>query len=261
VAVSAARSISFTPNHAGQTFPGGSFVYTQTLTNTGNVTEGNGTVSSIAFGNANNQAGWTSVLYYDANNNGTLDATDPQISGNLNTVAGLAGGLAPGQSITVFVKVIAPSGALAGAVNATTITATTTNGSYSTTAPSPAVAIDSTTVIAANLNLNKAQALDAGCTGPTGGTSYSAAGVSAKPGQCVLYQITVINAGAGNATAVVVSDATPSFTTLSTAPATTVGSIAGGAPAVGGTGTINANVGTLTPGQSAILTFGVRINP
>jgi trimeric autotransporter adhesin len=261
VAVSAARSISLTPNHAGQTSAGGSYVYTHTLTNTGNVTEGNGTVSSIALSTANNQAGWTSVLYYDANNNGTLDGTDPQISGNLNTVAGLAGGLAPGQSITVFVKVIAPSGALAGAVNATTITATTTNGSYSTTVPSPAVAVDSTTVIAANLNLNKAQALDASCTGPTGGTSYSATGVSAKPGQCVLYQITVINAGVANATAVVVSDATPSFTTLSSAPATTVGSIAAGAPAVGGTGTINANVGTLTPGQSAVVTFGVRINP
>jgi len=65
-----------TPNHAGQTYAGGSFVYTQTLTNTGNVTEGNGTVSSIALSTANNQAGWTSVLYYDANNNGTLDGTD-----------------------------------------------------------------------------------------------------------------------------------------------------------------------------------------
>ena len=261
VAVSAARSISLTPNHAGQTTPGGSYVYTQTLTNTGNVTDGNGTVSSIALSTANNQAGWTSTLYYDANNNGTLDATDPQIGGNLNTVAGLAGGLAAGQSITVFVKVIAPSGALAGAVDATTVTVTTTNGTYGTTAPAPAVATDSTTVIAANLNLTKAQALDAACTGPTGGTSYSATGVSAKPGQCVLYQITVTNAGVANATSVVVSDATPTFTTLNSAPATTVGSIAAGAPAVGGTGTINANVGTLTPGQSAVVTFGVKINP
>jgi len=261
VTVSAARSISLTPNHAGQTYAGGSYVYTHTLTNTGNVTEGNGTVSSIALGMANNQAGWTSNLYYDANGDSTLDPTDPQITGSLNTVPGLASGLAPGQSITVFVKVIAPSGALAGAVNATTITATTTNGSYGTTAPAPAVATDSTTVIAANLTLNKAQALDAGCAGPTGGTSYGAAGVSAKPGQCVLYQITVTNAGVANATAVVVSDATPSFTTLSSAPATTVGSIAAGAPAVGATGTISANVGTLTPGQSAVVTFGVRINP
>jgi len=89
---------------------------------------------------------------------------------------------------------------------------------------------------------------------------YAATTISAKPAQCVDYQITVTNSGSSNATAVVVSDATPTFTTLSTAPATTVGSIAGGAPAVGGTGSFSANVGTLTPGQSAVITFGVAVN-
>src|SRR5205823_208487 len=178
VTVNAVRSISVTPNQAGQTYPGGSYVYTQTLINTGNVTEGNGSVSSIAFNAANNQGGWIATLYYDGNNNGTLDATDPQITGNLNTVSGLAGGLAPGQSITVFVKVIAPSGAVVGAVDTTTVTVTTTNGSDVTAAPAAAVATDSTTVIAGNLTLSKAQALDAACTGPTGGTTYAHAGES-----------------------------------------------------------------------------------
>ena len=261
VTVSAVRSISITPNGAGQTYPGGSFVYSHTLTNNGNVLEGNGTASTIAAATANNQAGFTSALYYDANNNGVLDATDPIITGNLNAVAGLSAGLAPGQSITVFDKVIAPSGAVAGAVNATTITLTTTNGSYTTTVPAPAVATDSTTVIAGNLTLNKAQAVDATCTGATGATVYTPANLSAKPGQCVLYQISVTNVGSANATAVVVSDATPAYTTLSSAPATTVGTIAAGAPAVGGVGTVSANVGTLTPGQAAVLTFGVRITP
>ena len=79
--------------------------------------------------------------------------------------------------------------------------------------------------------------------------------------QCVLYQITVSNVGSSNATSVVVSDATPTYTTLNSAAATTVGSIGAGSPAVGGTGTVTANVGTLTPGQSALVTFGVKINP
>jgi trimeric autotransporter adhesin len=260
VTVNSVRSITFTPNHTGQVAPGGSYVYTQTLTNTGNVTEGNGTLSSIAFTSANNQSGWTSSLYYDADNGSTLDATDPQITGNLNTVAGLSAGLAPGQSITIFVKVVAPSGAVTGAVDTTTNTATTTNGTYTSTVPAPAVAIDTTTVISGNLTLIKAQALDTACSGPTGGTTYVTTTVSAKPGQCVDYQITVTNSGSTNATTVVVSDSTPTYTTLSTAAATTVGTIAGGAPAVGGTGTINANVGTLTPGQAAVVTFGVKIN-
>jgi hypothetical protein len=40
---------------------------------------------------------------------------------------------------------------------------------------------------------------------------------------------------------------------------TTVGTITN--PANGGAGTIVATVGTLAPGQSAVITFGVQINP
>ncbi len=260
VTVNAARSIVMGQPGTGQTYPGGSFVYTHTLTNEGNVVEGNGTVSSIAITSANNQAGWTSALYYDANANGVLDATDPLITGNLNTVAGLAAGLAAGQSITVFDRVIAPSGATPGAVNTTTITTTTTNGSYTSAAPAPSVIADNTTVIAGNLTLSKAQAISTTCAAATGATVYTPANLSARPNECVLYQITVTNVGAANATSVVVSDATPSFTTLSNAAAVTVGTI-GSTPAIGAAGTVSANVGTLTPGQSAVLTFGVRITP
>ena len=260
VTVNAVRSITVTANQSGQTSPGGSYVYTQTLTNTGNVTEGNGTGSTVALTSANNQSGWTSQIYYDADGGSTLDTNDPQVTGNLNSITGLTAGLAPGQSITLFVKVIAPSGATVGATNATTVTATTTNVGYATTVPAAVTITDTTTVIAGNLTLTKLQALDAACAGPTGGTVYVSTSVSAKPSQCVLYQITVTNVGASNATAVVVSDATPTFTTLSSAAATTVGTIAAGGPAIGGTGTVTANVGTLTAGQAAVLTFGVQVN-
>ena len=261
VTVSAVRALSITPNGAGQTYPGGSYVYSHTLTNNGNVTEGAGTLSTVTPLAANNQAGWTSTLYYDSNNNGVLDAADLLISGTLNAV--LAGntvpGLAPGQSITVFDKVIAPSGAIPGAVNATTITVTTVNGaSYTTTAPAATVATDSTTVIAGNLTLNKAQSLDTACAGPTGSTVYTTGNLSAKPGECVLYSITVTNVGSADATTVVVSDVTPTYTTLKTLAATSVGTVTG--PAVGATGAISATIGTLTSSQSAVVTFGVKID-
>ncbi|MDB5890008.1 MAG: hypothetical protein JWP47_839 [Polaromonas sp.] len=257
VTVNAARSVVITNAGTGQTYPGGSFVYSHTLKNEGNVTEGSGTPSTIALSSVNNQSGWTSALYYDANNNGVLDPADPAFTGNLNTLAGLSGGLAPGASITVFNRVIAPSGAIPGAVNVTTITVTTSGG----TAPPPVATItDTTTVIAGNLTLSKAQSLSTACAGPTGGTVYTLGNLSAKPNECVLYQLTVTNVGSGDATNVVVSDATPSFTTLSTAPAVTVGTITA-PPAVGSAGTITATVGTLTPGQSAVVTFGVRITP
>jgi uncharacterized repeat protein (TIGR01451 family) len=261
VTVNAARSVAFTPNNTGQTYPAGAVVYNHTLTNTGNVVEGNGTVSTITLSAANAQAGWTSVLYYDANNNGVLDATDPVIpAAGLQGV--LAAGLAPGQSITVFDKVTAPSGAVIGVVDTTTLTATTSNGTYTAGAPANGVATDATTIIAGNVSLVKAQGLDPTCSGtPTGGYVLTNLGAGAVPGACIDYQITVQNLGSANATAVTVSDATPAFTTLSTAPAVTLGTITAPIPAVGSAGTVTATVGTLTPGQSAVLTFGVKIQP
>jgi uncharacterized repeat protein (TIGR01451 family) len=261
VTVNAVRAISLTPNGSGQTYPGGSYVYSHTLTNTGNVTEGSGALSStMTLAVANAQAGWTSALYYDANNNGVLDATDPLIASTLDAAGVRPAGLAPGAAITVFNKVIAPSGATPGAVDTTTITVTTNVGSYvGTTAPAVATATDSTTVIAGNLTLVKMQALDANCDGAVdAGQAFGQGNLAAKPGGCVLYQVTVTNVGSANATSVVISDSTPSYTTLNSLAATTVGSVTG--PAVLAAGTVTATIGTLAPGQSAVVTFGVKVD-
>jgi len=125
--------------------------------------------------------------------------------------------------------------------------------------PAVATVTDSTTVIVGNVTLVKAQGLDLTCSGtPTGGYSTATISTGAVPGVCIDYQITVTNIGSANATSVIVSDATPAFTVLSTtAPATTVGTVT--APASGASGTVVATVGTLTAGQSAVLTFGVKI--
>lgn len=259
VTVNAVRSLTYTPNGTGQVFPGGSVVYSHTLTNTGNVVEGSGSATStITLPAVNTQTGWTSTQYYDANNNGALDATDPAITASgLQGV--LAAGLAPGQSITIFDKVIAPSGVAVGVVNTTTMTVTAANGTtYTSTAPAATVATDSTTVIAGNVTLVKTQGLDAICTGtPSGGYSTTTITTGAVPGACVDYKITVQNVGAANATGVTVSDATPAYTVLSTLPATSNGTVTG--PAVGAVGSVTATIGTLTPGQSAVVTFGVKI--
>ena len=261
VTVNAVRSLTFTPSNTGQVYSGGSVVYSHVLTNTGNVVEGNGSVSTITLPQTNSQTGFTSTLYYDANGNGTLDASDPVIpAAGLQSV--LAAGLAAGQSVTIFDKVTAPSGASPGVVNATSITVTTSNGTYTTSVPAPAAASDSTTVIAGNVTLTKMQGLDAGCTGtPAAGYSTTTIAAGAVPGACIDYQITVQNAGSANATGVTVSDSTPAFTILSTLPATTLGTITPPTPAVGAAGTITATIGTLTPGQSAVVTFGVKIQP
>lgn len=260
VIVNAVRSLSITPVGTGQTYPGGSYVYTHALTNNGNVVEG-GSASTISTALTNSGSGWTSTLYYDSNNNGVLDAGDALVGSTLS----LGSGLAKGASITLFNKVIAPSGAVAGTVNTTIITVNTANVTYTTTAPAAATTTDSTTVIAGNLSLVKEQALDANCDGIPD-AAYSQANLNAGPGQCVMYRITVTNVGAADASNVVVSDATPAYTTVNTAAVTSSGVVSG--PAVGASGTITARIGTgatatvggtLASSQSATITFGVKI--
>jgi uncharacterized repeat protein (TIGR01451 family) len=235
--------------------------YTHVIKNTGNVVEGNGTVSTIALAAANNTAGWNSVLYYDAAGTGTYAATDPAISGNLNTTTGLAAGLAPGQSITIFDKVSVPAGSSDGVIDVTTLTVTTSQGTYTATAPAVLTNTDTTTVVAGNVTLVKTQVLDAACAGAT--TGFSTAQVSALPGACVTYQITVQNIGSTNATNVTVSDATPAYTTLAAKPVPALTPAITGvtptAPAAGSAGTVGVVIPTLTPGQSEVLTFGVQI--
>lgn len=242
VTVNTIHSVTLTPNGSNQVFPGGSVVYTHLLTNAGNVSEA---ITFTAPITSDTLAGWSSVLYQDTNGNGSLDAADQAVS-TATTFT-----LNPGQSVTLFVKVIAPSGAATGAIDTTTPRA-----GYNSTF---ATAQDQTTVIAGELRLLKEQTLDATCSGVAGAFGQSNITAGAVPGACVIYRITATNAGTSNITSVVVSDATPAFTVYRNNPAasTTVGTIT--APANGIAGTIQATVGTLTPGQQAVIIFAVKI--
>jgi uncharacterized repeat protein (TIGR01451 family) len=243
VTVNTIHNVTLTPNGSNQIFPGGSVVYTHILTNNGNVAE---PITFTAPITSDSQAGWSSVLFQDTNANGTLDPADLAVS-TATTFT-----LNPGQSVTMFVKVTAPAGAAIGAVDTTTARA-----GYNATF---ATAQDQTTVIAGQLRLLKEQALDANCDG-VADTAFGQANITAGavPGSCVIYRITATNAGTANITIVVVSDATPAFTLFTTTPpaSTTVGTIT--APANGTAGTISATVGTLTPSQSAVIIFAVKI--
>lgn len=266
VNVSAARSVVLAPNQSGQVFAGGSVVYTHTVINNGNVTEGDGSASTVTLATTNNTSGFSSVVYWDRNNDGVLDASDPVITSLTSLVGGTNGastgaGLDAGEQARVFVKVFAPSGVTAGSANTTTLTLTTAGVVSGIAAPSAVSITDNSTVIAGNLRLGKTQALDAACDG-TADTAYSTANIAnALPGSCLRYQITATNLGTSNVLSVVISDATPPNTTYTaTVPAaTTVGTLS--VPLNNTAGTIQATVGTLTPGQSSVLSFGVRIAP
>ena len=261
VTVNAIRNVVLTPNNAGQAFPGNFVVYTHTITNNGNTTE----TISFPAGTflTDSAAAWSSVLYLDALTGtvGALDVADPSISSATTFT------LAPGASRTLFAKVTAPLTATAGQTDTTTITAAYNAGASTTSAT------DITTVIAGVLTLAKEQALDATCDG-TPDTAYTNGAITARPGQCVRYRITATNNGTANVTNVVVSDSTPANTVYNTGAlcpasgaavaATTAGTIAT-TPAAGANCSaavsISATVGTLTPSQNAVITFGVEVNP
>jgi uncharacterized repeat protein (TIGR01451 family) len=227
------------------------------------VLEGDGSVSGIALALANNLPGWSSVVYFDANGNGIIDSNENPVS-NLSFVSGGATGLAPGESVRLLVKVIAPAGSPAGAIDTSTLTATTANGSYSTTAPAVATVTDSSTVVAGDIQLFKEQALDANLDGNPD-TAYSVADITtgAVPGKAIRYRITVKNAGAAPATSVTVYDTTPAYTTYTSQNPAAVTGVAGATittPANGAAGALQFIIGTLNPGEQAIVTFGVRID-
>ncbi len=271
VIVNTLRSLSLSPNNSGQVFPGGSVVYSHTITNNGNVAEGVTTglvtLSNVLSGAT---AGWSAIVYWDMNNDGVLDAADPIVSDLAQMVGGSGGastaaGLDIAESARIFVKMLAPASAPIGAVNIDTVTFTTSGAINSVAAPAAVSATDTTTVIAGQVRLVKEQALDANCDGtPETAYAQSSIGAGAIPGACIRYRVTATNEGTANVTNLVVSDATPASTTYHTgggsAPAvTSLGSVT--APAVGISGTVQATITTLAPAQAAVITFGVRIDP
>ena len=260
VVVNTVRSVALVPNNIGQVFPGGSVVYTHTITNEGNVAE-----TAVALALADTLSpGFTSIVYIDSNNNNVIDAGDVVVNNG-----GVLPTLAPNASLQLLVKVTANSGVGVGTVDLTTLTATTTGQINGVNAPPVVFATDSTTAISGNIVLVKEQALDATCDG-TADTAFSTANITtgAIPGACIRYRITATNNGNANVTGLVISDNTPASTKYSIAPlgvgaAATVPAILPAnltAPGSGSAGTISATVGTLTPSASAVLTFGVKID-
>ena len=246
--------VTLTPNNAQQTFPGGTVTYIHTISNTGNVSE----VVSYATAcltDSRSAQGWTSAAYLDNNGNGTLEiGTDPLITCGTTTDT-----LAPGQTKTVFVRAFAPGSATsADPANVTTLTATY-NGATTTTAT------DSTTVTDGVLLSKDQRTINCDGTSPSAYTQAAIpAGPLTAPNRCIGYRVTATNTTATTVTLVVINDLVPANTKmeyLCGAPAVAPGAIAGSTPPTGATGTVTANVGTLTSLQSAVLTFCVRIDP
>lgn len=270
VTIATARSITLTPNSSGQAVPGGSVTYAHLLSNTGNSAEG-GTCSTLTFSGGNSLSGWSSVVYYDKNNDGTLDSSDPVVNSLAEIAAGglytdgtavTAQTLPVGKSLRLFVKVFAPASAIAGQTDTRTLTATVSNSSCTSTAPTAQTVTDVTNVNTALVRLEKTQAIDANCDG-TADNAFGAAQIEAKPGQCVVYRVVATNQGTQQVTALKINDSTPSYTTFNGPTVATLCSPNGSAdsaPSIGANGAVACGEYTLAAGASVTLQFRVKIN-
>ena len=242
--------VSLEPDLRGQIAPGGSIVYTHTLKPWG--TSVLSATDNLSV--ANDRTGFTTTLYYDANNDGQLDASDPIIQ-NLSIVnASILSSKAP---IRIFNKVENTAYNTVGVVNTSIISLKNSAGTVLDTAT------DITTITSAPVRLSKLQAKDNNCDGVADGAYTSnvlpITRNSDGAGQCVLYQLTVKNLGASAIGRFNFYDYTPEAMVMSKAPSCTtceVGSLT--APALGQSGAIKGSVAAIKSNESHSLEFGVK---
>ncbi|MBF7687389.1 beta strand repeat-containing protein [Acinetobacter rathckeae] len=260
VVVETVRTVSLQNDRSGQIAPGGTVVYKHTLTNNSNIVE---STKNLPFTLTNDQSsnGWVTSIFVDTNGNGIADS-DELVTGS--DFSDKKATLAIGESVNLLIKVQAPTNATAGTANAVTFTITPTdvNGQSAKSVTNT----DLTTVTSGQVRLVKEQASVDCSTGQVSSGSYSQNSISAKPGTCVKYRITAYNEGNANVTNVVVSDSTPTYTTLKVingvSPLATNATLTSSTTALtdGSTGTISAEKTPLVPNSNASLEFVIKVN-
>ena len=222
VVVDQVRSLKLTQDRSGQVAVGGSIIYTHTLTNYGNVTEGLDATTKLEFNlSAASAKGEIVTVYVDTNNDGAIDPVTELWTGtNLDALlkatqgAGTtakADGLSPKESVTVFVKVEAPKTAAIGDSYTSTVTVVPNDATKFDKTNSIFAITDLTTVIEEGLvTLVKSQAVSSDCV--TVPAVFGESETKAKPGECVYYRIVATNQSKSDANNVTIYDAVPTYT-------------------------------------------------
>jgi len=229
---------SFVPNNTQSALPGGFVVYAHLFTA--------GSAGQVTFTTTNlstpGLAGWTQLLYRDANCNGQLDPTDPVLNAPVNVTAG--------QVVCLLVRESIPLNAPFNGQDVVTVRA-----DFAYTGANPA--LNSSHVVADTTLVGNPST--AGLT-----LIKSADKVAARPGESITYTITYANTSSGSLTNIILSDFTPAYTTFLSATngplSTNLTGLVITAPPSGGTGPVRWTFnGALAPGRSGTVTFSVAI--
>jgi uncharacterized repeat protein (TIGR01451 family) len=135
VSVNTIRQMSLVAGQSGQVSPGGSVDYIHTLTINSNVDEnvgGGGSESDLRVELTNSvPTGWTAVVYWDTDNNGTVDASDSLLTSAASPLVidlpPSVGTLQFGDQLQFIVQVTASTGLDDGATVTTTLEVTDDN--------------------------------------------------------------------------------------------------------------------------------------
>ncbi len=262
---SVARQLVLTNDQQGQVSVGGSIVYVHTLKNTGTVAEGTlsvageGSVLKFKVTPLKSDDSFIYSLYYDANNDGKLDAADKFIDVNSDLNVLTSGVGIPSQgSIQLLLKVSSSSTVLQGASSAAEIIVEA--GDYKGITLADIKNTDITTVGTVNMQLTKYQStLD--CKEPldqakVSTLAFSTQALAVEPGHCVVYKLNLLNKGISTVNAVQFIDVVPAYTTLHKGPLL----VPGGTDESSGE-KISGAVGSLAPGAEANMYFMIRVNP
>jgi uncharacterized repeat protein (TIGR01451 family) len=258
VTVNEIYDVQIIDDQSVQASPGGVVDMLHTITNEGNVAVTEGSILENGLTN------FSGAIFWDQNDNGVLDATDPVIDNFNDLTDGVAAGvngIAPGDSISVIYRVQTPSTATPGVSEIGTLSlGTALNGGTATDADTTDNAIeDRIVIISGDMTLTKYQYIDANCDGTVG--TFTKLRQDVNPGQCIRYKIEAENTGAAAADNVVISDAAPAYTAITNC----AGACSETVLPAGSTATITATSassdhGSILPGSSASLEFTVQVS-
>jgi len=188
-------------------------------------------------------ASWPVVLYRDSNCNGVIDAGENVISAAITVLAS--------EQICLINKVTIPPGTALGAQDTATLQASFRYTNASPTLTAGAFVIDSTTsgVGASGLVLTKATDK-----------------ITASVGEVITYTVTYLNNGSQPISTIVISDATPTYTSFVAAscgplPAAISACVMTTVPSVGAVGSIRWQLsGSLNSASSGQVIFSVKVD-